>query len=205
MNENTAYASSSGRREHRRSLRSSSGRRVILVIVAALALETLVLVFLIVTVGVQEKENSDLVAESKKLTAELAMARPELEKLREEVEALVSGRLPHLSRLELDKVVPLNKEYVKNVTFSVAGTSKEQHHEFKMVMHNSGLLAVHPRVDVLFFNEVGLQIGVSPIGIHKDGTPTLDMLERGEIRSFGGVVEVVENERPVYFMVRIRQ
>lgn len=174
-------------------------------IVAALALETLVLVFLIVTVGVQEKENSDLVAESKKLTAELAMARPELEKLREEVEALVSGRLPHLSRLELDKVVPLNKEYVKNVTFSVAGTSKEQHHEFKMVMHNSGLLAVHPRVDVLFFNEVGLQIGVSPIGIHKDGTPTLDMLERGEIRSFGGVVEVVENERPVYFMVRIRQ
>lgn len=206
MSEESAYASSSGRRRNGHSgYRASSSRRIILFMAMAFAVETLILIFLIVYVSIQEKENSDLSAESKKLSIELAQAKPELEKLRVEVDALVSGRLPHLNRLEIDRVMPVDKEYVKNVAFSLTGTNKEQHHEYKMVMHNAGLVAVHPQVDVLFFSKVGLQIGLSQLGVHKDGTPTLDMLERGEIRSYSGVVELAENEKPEYFMVRVKQ
>jgi len=205
MNGEYAHKSSSGGREHRNGgYRRSSGRRIVSFLVLAVALETLILVSLIVSISLQAKENTDLLVENKKLSLDLAQAKPELEKLKAEVDALVASRLPHLNRLEFDKVLPLDKEYVKNVLFTLAGTHKEQRYEYKMVMHNTSLLGVHPLVDVLFFDRVGLQIGVSHLGVHKDGTATLDMLERGEIRSFTSTVELAENEKPEYFMVRVR-
>lgn len=205
VNQEEVRSSGLGGRVHRNGHRRSNSRRIIFFLMMAVAMETLILVFMLVNLSVQAKENTELVVENKKLSMDLAQARPELEKLRAEVDSLVAGRLPHLTRLEFDKVIPVEKNYVKNLLFTLAGTSKEHRYEYKIVMHNSGLLAVHPLVDVLFFDRVGMQIGVSRLGVREDGTLTLDMLERGEIRSFTGTVETVEDEKPEYFLVRVRQ
>jgi len=192
--------------EHRSShgRHRSSKRKLIAFLALALAVESLLLLFFIVNMSILKKENSELTMLEKKQTLELRQTVPELEKLRKEVEDLVASRLPHLSKLEFDRVVSVDKDYVKNVVFSVAGKGGEKRYEYKLVAHNNGLTAIHPQVDILFFDRVGIQVGLSQIGVGKDGTPTLDVIERGEIRSFSSTVELGDDVKPEYFMVRIK-
>lgn len=190
--------------EHGHSYRRSSKSKLILFLMLGLALETVLLMFLIVNVGMLEKENSELATLEKQQSQEISQATPELEKLRKEIAALVEDRLPNLTKLEFDKVVPLDKGYVKNVVFTLAGTNDEKHYEYKLVLHNNSLSPVHPQVDILFFNRVGIQVGLSQIGIRKDGTPTLDVIERGEIRSFSSALDLDDGVAPEYFMVQLK-
>lgn len=141
----------------------------------------------------------------KKQALELQALKPEVEKLRADIAALTTSRLPNLTKLEFDKVIPLDLGYVKNIVFTVAGKNSDKHYEYKIVMHNTDLTLIHPEVDVLFFDRVGVQVGVSKIGFHQDGTPNLDMLERGEVRSFSSMVDLTGDADPEYFRVKIHK
>ncbi|MGX2042179.1 hypothetical protein ACWJKU_18930 [Methylocaldum sp. MU1018] len=170
-----------------------------------LVIETALLLVLFIQLTLSEQENLDLTVAEKKQAQELEALKPEVEKLRADIAALTVERLPNLAKLEFDQVIPLDLGYVKNIVFTVAGKDSDKRYEYKIVMHNPGLSLIHPEVDILFFDRVGIQVGLSRIGFHPDGTPNLDMLERGEVRSFSSKVELTDDADPEYFRIKIHK
>lgn len=206
MNNDSANATDnvqaySSRGKHRRSSRT----RLIFLLSIVLVVETTALLVLFIQLTLSEQENLDLTVLEKKQALELQALKPEVEKLRADIAALTTSRLPNLTKLEFDKVIPLDLGYVKNIVFTVAGKNSDKHYEYKIVMHNTDLTLIHPEVDILFFDRVGVQVGVSKIGFHQDGTPNLDMLERGEVRSFSSVIDLTGDADPEYFRVKIHK
>lgn len=185
--------------------RRSSRTKLIFFLSIVSIVEAAVLLILFIQLALSEQENLELTILEKKQTQELETLRPEVERLRAEVASLTASRLPNLARLEFDKVINLELDYVKNIVFTVAGKNSDKHYEYKVVMHNSGLSLIHPEVDILFFDRVGVQVGLSKIGFHEDGTPNLDMLERGEVRSFSSSVDLTDDAKPEYFRVKIHK
>ena len=177
----------------------SSKRRIILILSLALVIETVLLVVAYVRMSLAESENRVLVISERKQSEELQQLRPQVEKLRKEVTALTESRLPGLRRLEL----ALNQAYIKNIVFSVAGKGDDLEYEYKMTARNASLNLVHPQVDILFFDRLGIQVGISRIGVNKEGAPTLDILERGESRSYSQNIALHGENRPEYFRLRI--
>ncbi len=181
----------------------SSKTKLIVILSLVLALETAALLVSYIKMSVTENENLDLVLAERKQTQELEALRPQVEKLQADIATLTHSRLPDLNLLEFDKVLSLDKDYVKNIVFTVSGKGDEKLYEYKVVMHNGTLNLIHPQVDILFFDHVGIQVGISRLGVQKDGTPTLEMLDRGEIRSFSSKIELNDNAKPEYFRLKI--
>lgn len=203
--ESAARAADLDHQEHRHHgrRRRSSRTRLIVILALGLALETGLLVTAFVRMGFAEQEVADLALSERKQAAELEVLRPQVEKLQHDIETMVRSRLPGLRPLEFDQVIPLDDDYVKNIVFTVAGKGQDKQYEYKLVTHNGSLNLVHPRVDILIFDRNGIQIGQARIGVQKDGTPTLDMLDRGEIRSFSSKIELTDESRPEYFRLRV--
>jgi cell division protein FtsB len=209
LDRNEPQQKSSFRTRYRlRQYRNKSGRssrtKLVLILSLGLFAETVLLLILFIKLGVSEKNNLDLAIAENRQAQELAALKPELDKLRQNISQMTLERLPDLQRLEFDKVIPVDNEYVKNIVFTVAGKNGVKAYEYKLVMHNTGLTLVHPQLDILFFDRVGIQVGLAQLGIHKDGTPTLDMLERGEIRSFSSGIQLNDEVAPEYFKIKIR-
>jgi cell division protein FtsB len=194
---------SSQEHRHYGKRRRSSRTRLILILGLSLAFETSLLIMAFVRMGVAEQEATELAIVERKQTAELESLRPQVEKLHQDLDNMVHSRLPGLHRLEFDHVITLEDNYVKNIVFTVAGKGQEKQYEYKLVTHNGTLSLIHPRVDILIFDRAGIQIGLARIGVQKDGTPTLDMLDRGEIRSFSSKIELTDNAQPEYFRLRV--
>lgn len=188
---------------HQKKRHRSSKTRLVRLLGAILTIETALLLAAYVRMSVAEKENIELVAAERKQAEELEILRPQVEKLREDIAAMTEARLPNLRRLEFDQVLSIDQGYVKNVVFSIAGKGDQKHYEYKLVIHNGGLNLVHLRVDILLFDRVGIQVGQARIGVQKDGTHTLDMLDRGEIRSYSSNIELTDRTQPEYFRLRI--
>jgi hypothetical protein len=188
---------------HHRKRHRTSKTRLVMILGFAVAIESALLLAAYVKMSIAEQENTQLVAAERKQAEELEILRPQIQKLREDIAAMTQSRLPDLQPLEFDKVIPIEKDYVRNVVFSVAGKGDQKQYEYKLVMHNGTLNLLHPRVDILFFDRTGIQVGLSRIGVQKDGTPTLEMIDRGEIRSFFSHVDLTDNAQPEYFRLRI--
>lgn len=188
-----------GRRRHH-----SSKRRLLVILGLALAAETVLMVTAFVRMGLGETERLALEISGRKQAEELETLRPQVEKLRREIAELTRSRLPGLEPLEFDKVLAVDREYVRNIVFTLAGKGDPVQYEYKLTTHNGTLNLVHPQVDILFFDHLGIQVGQSRIGVQHDGTPTMDMLERGETRSYSGKVVLSDEVKPEYFRLRIQ-
>lgn len=188
----------------RRSYAYSRSRRTKLIygLSVALIVACILLLILGVKLSLYAREINALTAIEQKQARELAALKPELEKVKAEIADLVESRLPYLNKLEFDKVIPINEEYVKNIVFTLVGNGDTKSYEYKLVMRNQELTAIHPQVKIIFFNRVGIQIGESDIGVHEDGVPTLEVLERGEVRSYASAIELAEELKPEYFWIR---
>ena len=183
--------------------RSKSKKSFIILSVGCALLFALALA-LAVKLTMYGREINDLTVLGRKQAQKLALLEPKLVEMEEEIAALVESRLPHLTVLGFDKVLPVDKRYVKNIAFTLAGKGGKKRYEYKMVMDNRGLVSVHPYVQIIFFDKVGIQVGMSELGVDSDGMPTLDMLERGEIRSHVSQVRLTDNIEPKYFTVRVK-
>jgi len=183
--------------------RSKSKKSFIILSVGCALLFALALA-LAVKLTMYGREITDLTVLGRKQAQKLALLEPKLVEMEEEIAALVESRLPHLTVLGFDKVLPVDKRYVKNIAFTLAGKGGKKRYEYKMVMDNRGLVSVHPYVQIIFFDKVGIQVGMSELGVDSDGMPTLDMLERGEIRSHVSQVRLTDNIEPKYFTVRVK-
>jgi len=179
-----------------RRLRWRVSQRLILAIVLALALMSLfflTMLYLSQTASLSrmnEALQKDL--ESKEL--ELDRLRPQLEKTRQELDHLLSGRYPHLQRLELDQVLALNKSHVKNIVFTLVRQGREKKYEYKLVMENGASREIRPDFALIVFDRFGVQIGI-------DESAQLPALAAGETRSHSSAIELLVDGEPHYFYV----
>ncbi len=177
--------------------------RIIYLLGALVSVLFLLLLVVSIRLSLYAKDVHDLTVLQHKQELELESLRPKVAALEAEIADLVRGRLPGLKPLEFDKVIPIEKKYVRNIIFTLIGTESDHRYEYKLTLKNDGLTGVHPIVRVIFFDHLGIQLGDSTIGVDKDNVPTLDILERGEVRSYTKVVQLPDGKQPRYFKVEV--
>ncbi|MGD2084365.1 MAG: hypothetical protein PVF91_15495 [Chromatiales bacterium] len=119
--------------------------------------------------------------------------------LNDEVLALSQGRIPGLRPIQFDQVLRVDKEYVKNLVFSITRKGADNTYEFKMVMHNQGPDIVQPSGSVALFDRAGLQLGITEFK-KVDGSL---FLAPGETRSYYDKIELARSGRPAYYMLEL--
>lgn len=129
----------------------------------------------------------------------------ELERLRAENETLVKGLLPGLRLLEYDTIVTLDDQYVRNVRFTLTGTSYAKNYEYRFVLHNDSLNVIAPSVTLFLFDNRGIQVGTTVLS-KNDSTAKVDFsnLQPNETRSYTGTVELNIQSEPKYFLVEVQ-
>lgn len=171
----------------------------------ALGAETFGLIVAYTQMMMVENERRALVQAIQTEARELKLLQPQFISLKQEVSRQVKARSPGLRSLLLDQVIPIGQDNVVNITFAATGKDDSKAWEYKAVMANEGADPIHIRLDLLLFDEGGVQIGRSPFlkNSPKDNADTL--LHGGEVRSFHGTAELSHEENPpVYFMLAPR-
>jgi len=130
----------------------------------------------------------------------------ELETARNERDALVQGRIPGLVPLTYDETITTDNEYIRNIIFTMVKNGNKGTYEYRLVMHNDILSVIHPIVEILLFNDIGIQIGLAQVE-HADvstGT-TRSALDPGEVRSYTAAIDMIRDEEPHYFLLAISE
>jgi hypothetical protein len=204
--------------ERRRSKRKARGRQSqhqphhrrysalwILLLSVLLAAETAALIVLFSLIGREERERVENTASLQEGALELETLRPEVKKLEEEVARLARARLPGLRPVRMDQVIPIGEAHVSNIVFTTSGNDRNIAYEYKIVVHNAGSSPLRFRLDILFFNRMGIQIGQSRVGSSVIAEPAPLMLDPGETRSYSDVADMDPTEKtPTYFMLMVR-
>jgi hypothetical protein len=145
-------------------------------------------------------ENEHISAELYRQTQQLTATKAALEKLQGERDSLIQGRLPNLLPLEYDKAIPLTEKYLRNIIFTLIKNQEKVATEYRVVLQNDTLSVIHPEVKILFFGDLGIQIGAAEITPYELDTDEAT-LEPGEIRSYSGPIELFREGIPHYFLV----
>ena len=117
----------------------------------------------------------------------------ELEESLQHLAESVGGRIPNLMALEFDRLVSFEESPVRNITFTQVRTALQQNYEYHVVLHNRGTQALTPSTRILFFDKVGIQVGLGEVPV--------DELDPSEVRSSTGLVDVISDTIPQYFAV----
>ena len=125
---------------------------------------------------------------------EVEELKANLTKSKNELEALINGRLPSVIKLEPDKVLAVNNDLIKNIVFTVVTQDGVRQYEYKLVVENQSRKMIVPKFRLLIFDKFGVQIGI-------DQVLTGDELAPGESRSYSSKVEFFMKEAPAYFQV----
>lgn len=150
------------------------------------------------------RQNQTLRSSLVQTEEELHRVTPELQKLRVDLDALIRGKLPRLRKLEYDRVLPLDDQYLKNITFTEIVNRDNRSHEYKLVVQNNTDAPLWPEIQLLIFNELGIQIGSAEIGTRQPNALKAGSLGVGEVRSYTALMELADgNATPAYFMIRL--
>ncbi|ABA57466.1 hypothetical protein Noc_0955 [Nitrosococcus oceani ATCC 19707] len=143
-------------------------------------------------------ENNRISAEFNKQRRHLVAATAALEKLQNERNALVQGRLPYLLPLEYDRAISVTDQYLRNIIFTLTKNQGETATEYRVVLQNDGSSAIYPEVKILLFDKLGIQVGSAEI---TNGEQSSDeaILDPGEVRSYSGSVNFFRPGNPHYF------
>ncbi len=130
----------------------------------------------------------------------------ELETVRNERDALVQGRIPGLLPLTYDETITTDNEYIRNIIFTLVKNGKKEAYEYRLVMHNETLSVIHPMVEILLFNEVGIQIGLARVEHANTSTGAgRSALDPGEVRSYTAAIDLIRGEAPRYFLLAVSE
>lgn len=138
--------------------------------------------------------------------SELALAklRPEVERLRADVNALLEQRVPGLRELVMDDVVTLDDAYLGNIVFTQTRRGSQVKYEYRLTLRNDSLSVIVPRVRLALYDRHGVQIGSSELGESHDGEDAMPELGPGESLARAGTVTIADGEEePAFFRVRI--
>jgi hypothetical protein len=154
------------------------------------------------------EENQGHFAREKVLAETIEDGKKELEGLKWEFNEFKNQRdqicFPNLMALKFDQVMEINKEYVKSGIFMNVGTKNKKELEYKIVLRNNKPSNITPQVEVVFYNSMGNQVGLSKIGYGKDDKPSGEVMTAGEVRSFDGVLDLTNLSPPEYVMFKIK-
>ena len=171
-----------------RSRRSRSSRHSRLVIWSL----GLALLFTIVIFFISIVYSSSRIVE---LTHRLSSAQGELYLKQQEVDELKS-RLTHsnLTKFVSDKVLTVNKDFIKNIVFSVTTHGGSKIYEYRLVVENRSHETIKPKFGVLLFDKDGVEIAIDQILKGEELAP-------GESRSYSSKLDFFIKEQPEYFHV----
>ena len=149
-----------------------------------------------------ESENHALSVKARKHAIRLAESAAQVEKLHQEIRILVNERIPNLHRLQFDKTIALDQEYVRDVIFTLTGIGSNKEYEYRVVLSNDSLNVAHPFVKVFLFDRLGIQLGMTRSSKY-NAISEIDFitLQPGEIRSYSSTVPLDRNETPYYFLI----
>lgn len=194
-NKRSATRLGSHSRHHAHNRRSSQR---LVVIIAWLGLFLVVLLVLAVYLGL---ELAQATKHANKLTAELTDAKLALSSLKPRQEEAWQGPLqiakeqpPALIDMQFDKVIPINKGYLKNIMFSVVNRNGQKRYEYRLVFENTATHRVYPHARVTLFNKSQVQIGTDEISDY-------DELAPGESRSHSALMTHLADQEPHRFSV----
>jgi hypothetical protein len=131
--------------------------------------------------------------EIRSLSGQLAAATSDLDVARREVDALVSERIPGLIAFRVEEPLAVDTPYVREFSFKPTNSFGSVH-EAKLVMENNSGTLINPSLDVVLFDEVGVEISRAEI-VNGDR----DALRADEIRTFFASLEIPEGRTPRYF------
>jgi len=130
----------------------------------------------------------------------------ELDTLKDQRDALVQGRIPGLLPLTYDETISTDDEAVRNIIFTQVKNHTKRTYEYRLVMHNNTLSPIHPMVEIMLFNEVGIQVGLARVEHANASTGTgSPALEPGEVRSYTASIDLIRNETPRYFLLNVSE
>jgi hypothetical protein len=130
----------------------------------------------------------------------------ELETARSELDALVQGRIPALLPLKYDEAITVDDNYIRNIIFTLVRNGKKRNYEYRLVMHNDSLSVIRPVVDILLFNDIGIQIGVAQVKYMDASAGTeRSVLDPGEVRSYTSSIDLIRDEEPSYFLLAVSE
>jgi hypothetical protein len=152
-----------------------------------------------------EAEKEAIASELLEADLEIERLGPELESSLKKIAALVSSRLPGLHKLEYDRVIRIGNGYAKNIVFTALKKWQELKYEYKLVLENDGLSPIVPQVDLVIFDDVGIQLGRATID-PKSGSTSENkrVIDPGESRSYSSVLKLNRNGEPAFFAVRLK-
>lgn len=203
MNDPVSSRSMSRERTHRAHAWSRRSKLLLLGILGLALVDFFTALLLGAQVYTLNRQNQELRSSLAQAEEELQRMTPEVQNLRNDLDTLIRGRLPRLRKLEYDRVLPLDDRYLKNITFTEIINRDRRGHEYKLVTQNNTSTPLWPEVQLLIFNELGIQIGGAEIGTGQPNALKVNSLGVGEVRSYTGTVDLLDHTAtPAYFMVR---
>jgi len=206
----TSQHSSSRSRHSRRSASSyrcqAKIRRYQYLLAAVSILFLLIYVFTWLYITRKATEYQQTLHELRKEDIALKAVTSELETVRKELDTLVQNRIPGLLPLKYDEAITVDNQYVRNIIFTLVKNGKKRKYEYRLVLHNDTLSIIQPVVDILLFNDTGIQIGVAQVE-YKDASTKAghSALDPGEVRSYTSSIDLNRDEEPKYFFLAISQ
>jgi hypothetical protein len=198
-------SSSRSRRSHRSvsSYRCAAKIRRYKYLLAGISiLFLLIYVFTWFHIARKSTEHEQTLLELRKQEIAMSTITSKLETVRNEMDALVQNRIPGLLPLKYDEAITVDDEYIRNIIFTLARNGKKQNYEYRLVMHNDTLSAIRPVVEILLFNDIGVQIGVTQVEYMNTSTGTeRSVLSPGEVRSYTSSIDLFRDEEPSYFLL----
>lgn len=186
---------SSRNRHHTRSHQTNPRLAVIIIL---LGIFLALLLALTVYLGL---ELAQVTKNANRLATELTDAKLALSTLKPQQEDASQGPLqitkeqpPALLDIQFDKVIPINKGYLKNIMFSAVNRNGKKRYEYRLVFENTTNHRVYPHARVTLFNKNQAQIGTDEISDY-------DELSPGESRSHSALMTHVADQEPQRFSV----
>ena len=118
------------------------------------------------------------------------------------LDQLVKGRIPGLTEIDWGNPIELSTGVVKKIIFTINKRGQEQSYQYLASLHNKSSQAIQPKISILLFNSVGIQIGSSKINQDNSLDAVELSLEIDEIRSNSDTIAVPLGEEPKYFLIR---
>jgi hypothetical protein len=132
--------------------------------------------------------------------------KSELETVREERDTLVQARIPGLLPITFDETITPENTYVRNIIFTMVRNGQKETYEYRLVLQNDTLSVIQPIVEIMLFNDVGIQIGQARVEQkHASVASGRTALDPGEVRSYTAPINLIRNEEPHYFLLAVSQ
>ena len=172
---------------------------------AALAIATFGWIATSINLSGTEKQFLEYQSDIRQQVSDVENRSAELERLKLENAVLVKGILPGLRLLEYDTTVAIDDEYVRNIGFTLTGTSYNKNYEYRIVLHNDSLNVISPAVTLFLFDSRGIQVGTTILS-KSDATSEVEYntLQPNETRSYTGRVALNIQSEPKYFLVDVQ-